>query len=292
MRRGPLPIRCVGAWLTLWVCLFSAPASAALLTGPEWRWDQRSFLERTLADFVSIPTGVADWSHRDFEVFSLWSAGVLALMSGEGPPDVALQDWSHATFGRPGTRFTFWGAPTDVGLWTAIGAVGIGLLVHGSTKDAPREVELVSLAVEAFCVAQVFQLVPKLLLGREGPMNGQGRALIFGPSMGWRLFPAGTPSGHAATIYAVMGTVSTYVDSPWLTAALQAFGLVTSFFLVIDDYHFLSDVLWGASMGWSIGDWVVRHRSTLYRDVAGEPVRLVPVIDPRGGAALSMSFRF
>jgi hypothetical protein len=56
--------------------------------------------------------------------------------------------------------------------------------------------------------------------------------------------------------------------------------------MLIDDYHFLSDILWGAAEGYATGQWVVRHRSTHFHDESpGYPVRVVPVVDLKNGAA-------
>jgi hypothetical protein len=78
-----------------------------------------------------------------------------------------------------------------------------------------------------------------------------------------------------------------------LTVATQLVGGLFCLSLFVDDYHFMSDVLWGASMGWAVGEWVVRHRSTRYISNAGVPIRVLPIIDvKRSGAALTVAVAF
>jgi membrane-associated phospholipid phosphatase len=59
--------------------------------------------------------------------------------------------------------------------------------------------------------------------------------------------------------------------------------------LVLDRYHYVSDVLAGASLGVAVGRYVVRQRSSRFETVDGVPrrkVELVPTMVPtRDGAA-------
>jgi len=140
-------------------------------------------------------------------------------------------------------------------------------------------------------VTQALHVTAKLLVGREGPNDGVGHGRVLGPTAGWRLFPAGTPSGHAATLYSMIGVLSAYFARPWLSAVLQVIGAVFCGTLLIDDYDFLSDLLWGAALGQAVGEWVVKNRSS--RPLQPWHLSLTPVVDLRGGAvAVSVMARF
>lgn len=271
---------------------------AATVPGPslgdDLRYPDTNLLFRFGHDLVAIPSGILRWSGEDWGVFTAWATPVLLLMLGPSPSwDAQLQFWLRDTL--PQDRFRLWNTHNDVIMWSAIWMAIAGTLGVGWFGDLPDLVETVSLMLEAFALAQVGQWIFKLPLGREGPKNGDGLGLIKGPAAAWAMIPAGTPSGHAATLYAMMGVVMVYWDNPWVTAALHVFGAFFSTMLVVDDYHFLSDVIWGASMGWYFGQWVVRHRSSRFGYAGAEPVRLtlMPTVDPEGGRyALTLSVRF
>lgn len=270
------------------------------LLGEDWRWQPQTFHEqgflrvvggtflRFFADVLAIPANVVNWSAQDFALFTAIAGPTIGFMIGPVPLDSQVQFKVREIFGYRDSRFQVWTPIGDVMIWTFVWGLTVGALLKGWFGDQPELVEMVALMIEAFGLGQIFQLVPKLLLGREGPKNGEGLAVIYGPSRGFALFPAGTPSGHASTLYALMGVVSAYWQSPWLTAALQLFGLAFCSAMLVDDYHFVSDIWWGAAMGWALGEWVVRHRSSRYRYVEGTPVRVLPLVEPKTGAVGAM----
>jgi len=271
-------------------------STGGFLLGDDWRYQPTDRLDvwfggvvkRFFADLVAIPGNVPNWSREDFALFTAGSASVLAFMVGDDPLDVRVQAWSHRTFGLRLTRFTVWQPVGDILIYGVVwGLVGTAAL-RGILTPHKEWLELVALILESFAVGEIYHAVPKLLLGREGPMNGDGKATIHGPTASIGLWPAGTPSGHAASTYAMMGAVAAWFDDVWVTLALQTVGLAFCATLVTDDYHYVSDVIWGAAMGWSIGTWVVRHRSTHYRNAPKADrlqVSVLPFVSPRDGAA-------
>lgn len=261
----------------------------------DWRWPKRWILFRFLRDLYQIPEEVPTWDGEDVGRFALFASITGLLMLPPYPADVALHDF---VVSRTGGKRTLWTPLGDALIWTAIWAAMGSTYLAGWLGDRPPLMEAFSLSLEAFAVAQIYQTVPKLLIGREGPSDGSGRGIIRGPAWGYRLWPAGTPSGHAASLYAMIGVMSTYFDDPPLAIALQVFGLLFCASMVADDYHFLSDIVWGASMGYYVGVWVVHHRSTRFapKGTAAPPPKgffVMPTIDPAGGRyGLSVAFDF
>jgi hypothetical protein len=50
-------------------------------------------------------------------------------------------------------------------------------------------------------------------------------------------------------------------------------------FHVIEHKHFPSDSLWGAAMGWYVGQWVVKHRASwLYGERHATPITIAPAV--------------
>ncbi|WP_395813796.1 phosphatase PAP2 family protein [Archangium minus] len=264
-----------------------------LFLGDEFRYGNMMLPLRVLSDIVAIPAGMALWEPHDWGAFSLVTLATGALMFPLNHPfDARIQRSIQRALGPD--HFRVWTPVGDVLVNGALWAPMVGLLVWGLANNDIRAVQLVSLTVEAFAVTQAFHLTFKLLLGREGPRNGQGLGRIFGPSESFNLFPAGTPSGHTASLYAMMGVATAYLDNLPLTLALHAFGLLFAATIVMDDYHFLSDVIWGGAMGYAIGQWVVKHRAAKGGASAkkGGPLFMVmPMVTPKGGG-VSAGFRF
>jgi len=278
--------------------------TGGFLLGDDWRYQPAhrvdtwfgGIVKRFFADLVAIPANVPNWDRSDWALFTTAGAGVAAFMVGDPPLDVRAQAWSHRTFGLRFTRLTVWQPVGDVVIYGLIWG-GIGTMaLRGLLTPETEWIELVAMIIESFAVGEIYHAVPKLLIGREGPKDGQGQAVIHGPTASIGLWPAGTPSGHAMSTYAMMGAIPAWFDNPWLTAAMQVFGFAFCATMVTDDYHFVSDIIWGATEGWSIGSWVVRHRSSRYvneKKADGPRVSVLPMVLPREGAvALSVGVSF
>jgi membrane-associated phospholipid phosphatase len=263
-----------------------------LFLGDEFRYGNKALPLRVLADLVAIPAGMARWEAPDWATFSLVTLATGALMLPlDHPLDARIQHSIHEALGPD--RFKIWTPLGDVLVHTALWGTMAGILAWGLLKDDAKSVQLVSLTIEAFAVTQAFHLTFKLLLGREGPRDGQGLGRVFGPAESLKLFPAGTPSGHVSSLYAMMGVATAYLDNLPLTLALHAFGLLFAATIVTDDYHFLSDVIWGGAMGYAIGQWVVHHRASRNGASAksGPLFMVMPMLSPQG-TGLAAGFRF
>lgn len=265
------------------------------------------FVVRTLADVVAIPASVPRWTPTDWALF----AGILAptvtamVPMGGRSPDARLQDALHGAWGAncpvapPGSTvcasaraasFHVWVPVSNVIIGVTEVAVPLGLLVAGALSGHDGLLESSSLALEAMLVSQLYHVVLKLLTGREAVLSRSGEGAFSGPT---RLhFPDGFPSGHAMTLFSLIGAFGAYVDSPWLSAGLLAVGVTLATWLVLDDYHFASEVFFGAATGFLIGRFVVRHRAQ--RREAPAPVELrsvSPLLTPNA-SGLSVAFSF
>lgn len=263
-----------------------------LFLGDEYRYGNMMLPLRVLTDLAAIPAGMARWEGQDWAAFSLVTITTASLMMPfDFPLDARIQHRLHEWLGPD--HFRVWTPLGDVLVNGAIYGSMAGILAYGLLKDDARAVQLVSLSAEAFAVTQAFHLTFKLLLGREGPRNGDGLGQIFGPSASFSLFPAGTPSGHTASLYALLGVATAYLDNLPLSLALHVFGLAFAATIIMDDYHFLSDVIWGGAMGFAIGQWVVHHRanSSVSHGKSKPLFMVVPMVSPRG-SGLAAGFTF
>jgi hypothetical protein len=269
----------------------SAP-DEGLFLGARYRWREMNLVPRVLHDVVAIPGNVGRWQGEHWAQLAVWTAAVGGLMfAGTPSPDVRVDRWTaiHLNPRLP----TFWTFENEAVLWTVLGAGGLGTWGWAAATGRGDVAQGMSLLVEALAVSQIYHLSLKLALGREGPENGDGDALILGPANAVRVYPSGTPSGHSATLYSLLSAGFAYFRPP---AWVQVLGhvLVGSAIAlhVIEHQHFLSDSLWGAVMGWYVGQWVVKHRaSSLYGEGNAAGVMLMPLaVDGGAGVAIQGFF--
>ena len=257
--------------------------------GERYRYGRMKLVERTAYDLVAIPAGVADWRAEQWAVFSGVMVPAFALMAPTDPsPDVRLDRWFQKEF-DPWFP-DIWAMEYQIPFWTTLGVGGFGTWGIAAATDNDRLAQSMSMMAESVAVSQVYHMSLKLMTGREGPRDEQGRGIFHGPPGFFDYFPAGTPSGHFATLYAMWGAAQQYWQFPvgWDVTGHVVLGSLASTH-VITHRHYLSESLVGSAMGYAIGQWVVRHRSTRYEYREGRAVRVTVLPRPRG---LALSFQF
>lgn len=281
-----------------------------LLTHDEYRYGQRwnlpvGLLLRPFMDLVAIPSGVVAWDGRDWGTFAAAVGVVTALSLPLGPsPDVLLQRKLQAALGGE-NHFRLWTKYGDFAIWFALYASLASTFLYGLVEGQPAFVEAPALAIEAFLVMQVYHWGLKALTGRDGPdrnvVPGQltSDGTYHGPAGFVDPYGSGTPSGHVASVYAIFSVLMHYFDTPALWIGLHLAGALFSLTIIADNYHFASEVILGAAMGYCVGRWVVEHRSSRYRnDDGGLPRRvwntvkahtsLAPALLPGGGVGATV----
>lgn len=250
------------------------PSSLPFFMGEDLRYQNCNMFSRYFYDLTGTMANIGYyWDGEDWLYAGLTAAGTLALMAPTDPsPDARLQFWImdqdidylDPFFPRLTTeRFSVFGLSL-VGTTAAVGYLG----------GWPEVIELSSLLLETLGFTQTLHIAQKLLIGREGPEQGTGRGIVFGPARGWEFFPSGTPSGHTASVFALATLTMDYFREPWLDIIGYASMAYISFSVLYHNQHFISDVVWGAPMGYFIGKWVARNRSSRYRYDNGEPERV------------------
>jgi hypothetical protein len=238
------------------------PAQDGPFLGDRYRWSAMPVLARVGWDLVAIPADVPRWSAGEWAQLGVSAGAVAVLMlPPRDPLDARLDRWLrvHADPWAP----LVWNDTAQPVLWASIAIGGLGTWWWAASHDRSDIAQGLSLMGESLAVAQAYHVTVKLLVGREGPRDGDRRGRIRGPFQTLDVYPAGTPSGHAATLYALLSSGLGYFRPPaWVAVAghLTAGTLVT--FHVVNHRHFLSDSLAGSLLGWSVGGWVVAHRSS------------------------------
>ena len=273
-------------------------APKGVFVGESWRYRSSNLLGdllvRTAADLVAIPSGMPWWGAGEWTAFTAVVGSTVGLSVGRPSLDIAFHQLLQEGF-LSGNDFAIWGMTGDLVIWGLVGAATVGLLVGGLVKKNDRATQTAVLMIEAFAVAQLYHNVIKLLSGRAGPKRPELEGYYFGPSEGYKLWPEGTPSGHMASMYAMLSVLMYSIDHPAVWVGLNLFALCFGAALVGDDYHWVSDVILGGAMGFAVGRWVVRHRSSWYVYGEGEEpvtVSLVPMILPGSGGGVGLAGRF
>lgn len=272
------------------------PAAGPFL-GQHLRYPHANILQRVAADLAAIPLNVTRWDARDWTWFGITAGATVGLfLPLDAPLDQRFQNWLGEVAFVPGV----WSKENDIYIFGGLFAAAVGTLGYGYFTGQDAYVETFSLLAEALAVTQAFHISSKLLLSRDGPNTGNGRT-IYGPTAGtFERFPEGAPSGHTATLFALATVIHLYWDNLLLSTALYAAASAFATAIVLDRYHYVSDVLWGGSMGVAVGRYVVRHRSSRYAYAGGEPVKrsalaVTPMILPTpdgavGGAVVQGDF--
>lgn len=264
------------------------------LQGDELRYPNARVVERTWNDLAAVPASVVAWDGGDWLRFSAFAAPTIGLMLPTQPSlDVRLQSYI-SRHERPWADKLFVKIQTiPEGVFLA--AYGAALFSAAYVRDDDKLFEYGTLSLEALGIEQFYHVTMKLLIGRESPYQGNHQGEVYGPTK--VSFPGGTPSGHAATYYAMMAVLMEYWDKRPLYVLGHLGGLFVSASLVYERQHFLSDVIFGAGMGYYIGRWIVRHRSSRYRcrpkGLAWyQRMMWLPLVSGKEGLGLAASYRY
>jgi len=258
--------------------------------GERFSYDRMSVPLRVISDVAAIPSGATRWGASDWSQLGLWSTGIAALMiPAPRSVDARLDDFFRRELNPRLPEV--WSVPMQATLWGGLAAGYFGTWLWAHQTDHETVAQGLSLMGESLAVAQTYHVGIKLLFGRQGPRPDGSEPRVEGPGVGFQQYPAGAPSGHAATLYSLMSAGFAYFDPPaWaqVTGHVLAATLVT--FHAIDHRHYASDLIWGSAMGWYVGQWVVKHRAV--RRTAGAAdavpaarVMLLPAPLPDGAAA-------
>jgi len=241
--------------------------------GDNLRFDQADIFKRTGATLLGSVLEIGSWDQESWLWAGSTAAVTIALMAPTDPsPDVRFQDWVQGGRTAKADKYL---PPLRTPAFRTYGMGTIGLLgLYGHFGNKPKVLEAASLSMEAVTVAVTLHLAQKLIIGREGPTDGDGLGIIHGPTEGINLYPAGTPSGHTASVWAMSVVLMDQVDTWWGDTLGWTVNSYVAVSLIYNDQHYVSDIIWGAPLGYFVGKWVSKHRSTKYAYQNGHPIKL------------------
>ncbi len=258
------------------------------LQGPQYRYSELGLFPRLFIDIPAIPASVVGWNNTDWAIFSAVMVPGTALMLPFNPSmDASFQQWVNRNQGP--FLDGFFPRISDNIMAVATAGYAFAWWGAGWISDNDTVLELASLTSESIAVAQFYHVSLKLLTGREGPQNANGLGIVHGFT--WKYYPDGTPSGHTATFTALFSVIAEYYDSWALRSAVIVGAAYMGANLVYTNEHFFSDIIFGGAIGYGVGSFVVRNRSTRYRygeDGESQYIAVMPLQFPDGGGGLQL----
>ncbi|NMB80997.1 MAG: phosphatase PAP2 family protein [Ignavibacteria bacterium] len=199
-------------------------------------------------DFIKQPT---KWQSKDWSIIGLTAASTLMIMQfDEDVRDQVLINRENinnlpAEFGR------IWGDPFNTLLIGGVNALsGVVNNIYMNKKVA---FEIYQSAIYTGLTTMLI----KTILGRSRPYTNEG-SYSFSPfnltgDDEWSL-----PSGHTSLGFSLSTVLSENSKSDLMKYIYFIPAFLTAYSRVYQDKHWLSDVLLGAVIGYSIGKWTVK----------------------------------
>ena len=210
------------------------------------RYNFAQFRDETV-DFIKLP---AKWEGNDWLKLGLIGAGTFLVMQADQPiRDAMMKDQSY-----------YKSAPIEFGrLWgetysTAIVAGVFGL--HGILADNNSTKKIGFEIIQAALYSGGITTVLKFAFGRSRPYTNRGSA-DYRP---FTLLDDGflsLPSGHTTLAFALSTVLSRNAQSNALKVLVYIPAALTAFSRVYQDYHWTSDCLLSAVVGFVVATWVV-----------------------------------
>ncbi len=174
-----------------------------------------------------------------------------------------------------------------VGLYAPPAALALGYFVGGAQHNHHLQ-ETTILAEEAMADSFILNTALGYAIDRQTPTQGHGQGIIW-PN-GTKTWPDGQsmPSDHSILAWSFAHVVAS--EYPGWATKITVYSLATSVSAarVVARKHFPSDVFVGGVLGYYIGGYVVRRRST---SSSFDNISLAPVRTPNGtGIELSYNF--
>lgn len=154
----------------------------------------------------------------------------------------------------------FWDIPTRYGITPyatvfSLSTYATGLLIKNDDIRITGR-----LLFESLTISGVGIIVIRFLAGRVRPYYKEGEWAFrgFQSSNEFQSFP----SGHTSVAFALSTILAERIDSFWSRLGFYGIAALTATARVINNQHFLSDVIWGALLGFGSGMYVL-HREKI-----------------------------
>lgn len=269
-------------WILLLALLVGVPATAAAGDESSCGFDA----EIVWKDFGDVVSAPFHWSSDE-----AIAAGAVAVTTA------SLVAWGDDAIARAATGdrnafpYVVVHKVSELGRWygknsrnvfyTTTALIG-GMWVAGQIDDNDRLVRTSEIATEAVVFNAILTRVAKRVFGRTRPYTGEN-------ARQWRPFNIlakhenrSFPSGHASTAWTVATALAQRHNDWWVEVPAYTFATAAALQRVDDEWHWTSDVVVGAAMGYAISTFLVNRHSCAEEGSSSQPAP----------ASFVFSFRF
>lgn len=231
---------------------------------------EREFFKNILSDQKAIWTAPFHLERRDTKWVVPAGIGFMALVTTDRITGDEMFEANRQVKASQGISYA--------GSIYGLGAVASTFYLIGRKNNDYRARETGVLSAEAMIDSMIVEGVLKGITQRARPLDGRERSEFFDGGSSF-------PSGHSTQAWAVATVIAhEYKDRPAVQIAAYGIASAVSVARFTGHKHYLSDVLAGSALGFSIGKFVyhAHHRETLTEDDDGEIVKSRwPLITPQ-----------
>jgi hypothetical protein len=226
------------------------------------------------------------WKGNDWANFGYLAGGTLLLFTvdeevnhwkngfQEDIPDFVI-DYGHE-YGSPENNYMLTGGVYLAGLFTKnekLRRTGV-LLIASATAGG------------------FLQQVSKRIIGRARPKSGAGSA-TFDPFHLDRVYDYDSfPSGHAMLAFSNAYAIAKQFKSPWVKAGLYTVGSIPGLVRVVDDFHWVSDVVFSTVLSIFIVESIDRYLDSKYNEKYNDQSKNVSWNLSFGPSTMGVSLQF
>jgi membrane-associated phospholipid phosphatase len=235
-----------------------------------------------LGDGGAFFTAPLRFSGTDWLLTGAFAGGTIGLFS--------LDDQARRAIGRETTASLnndFWDIPTRYGVVTYANAFGAATYVTGLISGSSDIRVTGRLLLESLSFSGLSVITARFFAGRSRPYSGDGP---------WKFTPftvsneiQSFPSGHTTVAFAMSTVLAERIDTWWSRVFFYGMAALTAYARVLNNQHWLSDVVVGSAFGVGAGLFVVRreHERTGGEGSSGARILLQPA---NGGIRVSFVF--
>ncbi|MFC4221393.1 phosphatase PAP2 family protein [Flagellimonas marina] len=226
------------------------------------------------------------WKGNDWANFGYLAGGTLLLFTvdeevnhwkngfQEDIPDFVI-DYGHE-YGSPENNYMLTGGVYLAGLFTKnekLRRTGV-LLIASATAGG------------------FLQQVSKRIIGRARPKSGAGSA-TFDPFHLDRVYDYDSfPSGHAMLAFSNAYAIAKQFKSPWVKAGLYTVGSIPGLVRVVDDFHWVSDVVFSTVLSIFIVESIDRYLDSKYNEKYNDQSKNISWNLSFGPSTMGVSLQF
>ncbi|MEW2920971.1 phosphatase PAP2 family protein [Muricauda sp. ANG21] len=226
------------------------------------------------------------WKGNEWANFGYLAGGTLLLFTvdeevnhwkngfQEDIPDFVI-DYGHE-YGSPENNYMLTGGVYLAGLFTKnekLRRTGV-LLIASATAGG------------------FLQQVSKRIIGRARPKSGAGSA-TFDPFHLDRVYDYDSfPSGHAMLAFSNAYAIAKQFKSPWVKAGLYTVGSIPGLVRVVDDFHWVSDVVFSTVLSIFIVESIDRYLDSKYNEKYNDQSKNVSWNLSFGPSTVGVSLQF